>query len=93
MSIEDTFESNPALADELKAQGVKEIVSFGIQSECCVRSTSKGALAAGLGVTLLQGAHGTYNTETKTADEIGKNVETELAGLGAKVIPWEQWTV
>ena len=89
----DTFESNPTLAEELKAQGVKTIVTCGIQTDMCVRSTSMGALKAGFDVIVLQGAHETYDTKTKKVDEIKKNVEAELGGLGAKVVPWEQWTI
>ncbi|KAF4334543.1 isochorismatase hydrolase [Fusarium beomiforme] len=91
----DTFKSNANLAGLLKAKGVQHIIAFGIQSECCVLSTCKGALEAGLRVTLLQGAHSTYNTEGKTALEIEEEVENELKALGASVTSWEtaigQW--
>ncbi|KAJ4386594.1 hypothetical protein N0V93_009492 [Gnomoniopsis smithogilvyi] len=85
----DTFESNPGLADQLKSQDVSEIVVFGIQSECCVVSTSRGALKAGLKVTLLQGAHSTYDEAPKSATDIEKEVEDELRQKGANVIPWD----
>lgn len=85
----DAFESNPELAVELKAQDIDEIVAFGIQSECCVRATSLGALKAGFKVTLLQGAHSTYDDGGKTAVEIEREVEEELKSKGAKVVPWE----
>jgi nicotinamidase-related amidase len=84
----DTFESNPDLAEQLKADGVQEIIAFGIQSECCVLGTSKGAIAAGFGVTLLKGAHSTYDTDTKKADEIEKDVEEELKAKGATLVNW-----
>ncbi|OIW32915.1 Isochorismatase hydrolase [Coniochaeta ligniaria NRRL 30616] len=85
----DTFESNPDLADRLKENGVTSIVALGAQSECCVLSTCKGALAAGFEVTLLQGAHSTYDIGAKTAPEIEKEVEAELERAGAKIVPWE----
>ncbi|KAJ3511133.1 hypothetical protein NM208_g15460 [Fusarium decemcellulare] len=85
----DTFKSNPSLAEKLTAQGIKNIVAFGIQSECCVLETCKGALAAGFRVTLLQGAHSTYDAKDKTALQIEKEVEDELKGLGASIVPWE----
>jgi nicotinamidase-related amidase len=91
--VADTFESNHALADELKSQGIKTIVTCGIQTDMCVRSTSMGALKAGFDVIVLQGAHETYDTKTKKVDEIKKKVEEELAGLGAQVVPWEQWSI
>ncbi|KAF9766311.1 hypothetical protein IL306_001302 [Fusarium sp. DS 682] len=91
----DTFKSNPDLIGLLKSKGVQHIVAFGIQSECCVLETCKGALEAGLRVTLLQGAHSTYDTEDKTALEIEEDVENALKALGASVTSWEtalgQW--
>jgi nicotinamidase-related amidase len=84
----DTFASNRYLAAELKEMGIDTIVTFGIQSECCVLETSKGALGAGFDVALLSGAHSTYDTKVKTALEIEKDVENELKNAGAKVIDW-----
>ncbi|EGX90643.1 isochorismatase hydrolase [Cordyceps militaris CM01] len=94
-TTQNTFESNPDLADRLKGAGVDHIVAFGLQSECCVGETCKGALAAGFRVSLLQGAHSTYDSQGKTAAEIEKEVEEMLVSRGAKVVPWElavsQW--
>ncbi|KAI7782701.1 hypothetical protein LA080_013037 [Diaporthe eres] len=84
-----TFESNPDLADRLKAEDITEIVTFGIQSECCVVSTSKGAVEAGFKVTILQGAHSTYDTDSKSAVEIERDIEQQLRDKGADVVPWE----
>ncbi|KAK3900341.1 Isochorismatase-like protein [Staphylotrichum tortipilum] len=87
----DTFESNPALDFELKKLGVSSIIAFGIQSECCVESTCNGALAAGLEVTLLSGAHSTYSDSSsgKSAVQIEREVEERLRKKGAQVMPWE----
>lgn len=86
----DTFESNPGLAAELKASGIDEIIAFGIQSECCVESTCAGALAAGFTVTLLSGAHSTYDSDGKPADVIEREVEGRLSSQGVKVVLWEE---
>jgi nicotinamidase-related amidase len=86
----DTFESNPNLGSELKALGVEQIIAFGIQSECCVESTCNGALAAGFKVSLLSGAHSTYDSGRKTAEEIETDVEKRLRLKGVKVVPWEE---
>ncbi|KAL2135122.1 hypothetical protein VTI74DRAFT_9715 [Chaetomium olivicolor] len=86
----DTFESNPGLAAELRKMGIQEIIAFGIQSECCVESTCKGALAAGFNVTLLSGAHSTYDVGETTAVEIEREVEERLRGKGAKIVPWDE---
>ncbi|KIM96859.1 hypothetical protein OIDMADRAFT_58410 [Oidiodendron maius Zn] len=89
--VSDTFESNPQLASQLKARGVENIVAFGIQSEYCVRSTCNGALAAGFKVTLLQGAHSTYDVDGKKAEEIETEVGQELKEKGTDIIPWASW--
>lgn len=85
----NTFESNPDLAGKLKAEDITEIVTFGIQSECCVAATSEGALDAGFKVTLLQGAHSTYDTDSKSAVEIERDIEQQLRDKGADVVLWE----
>jgi nicotinamidase-related amidase len=89
-TLGDTFTSNPDLAAELKASGIQHIVAFGIQSECCVESTCNGALDAGLEVTLLSGAHSTYNDGDKMAEQIEGEVEDRLRLRGARVVPWEK---
>lgn len=60
-------------------------------------STCKGALRAGFKVTILQGAHSTYDMPSKSAEEIERDVEEELRGEGAEILPyvdamaaWEQ---
>lgn len=70
---------------------MENIVAFGIQSECCVLSTCNGALAAGFKVTLLQGAHSTYDVDGKKAEEIETEVGQELKEKGADIIPWASW--
>ncbi|KAJ5641299.1 hypothetical protein N7490_005299 [Penicillium lividum] len=89
----DTFESNPSLAHDLKSQGVTTIVACGVQSECCVRATCRGALKAGFDVVLLQGAHSTYDkAETgQSAEDIEKEIEQELQSIGVQIVPWDQY--
>ncbi|KAJ5765858.1 hypothetical protein N7520_005417 [Penicillium odoratum] len=93
--IGDTFESNPSLAHDLKSRGVTTIVAFGVQSECCVRATCRGALKAGFDVVLLQGAHSTYNkAETgQSAEDIEKEIEHELQSIGVQIVPWDQYAL
>jgi nicotinamidase-related amidase len=88
----DTFVSNPRLADELRARDVGTIVAFGIQSECCVLSTSLGALSEGFEVALLSGAHSTYDKDGKTAVLIEREVEDMLEDEGARIVDWKTWT-
>lgn len=85
----DTFESNPQLAERLKKDGIDHIVAFGLQSEHCVKSTSKGAIDAGFKLTLLQGAHSTYDDGDTTALDIEKQVDDFVSSLGGKLVPWQ----
>lgn len=62
----DTFETNPDLADRLRAAGVDEIEMIGCQSENCVRATLITAREEGFKVTLPVGLHGTYSQEAST---------------------------
>lgn len=66
-------------------------MAIGIQSDHCVISTCKGALAAGFKVILLSGAHSTYDLDGKKAEDIEKDVEEELKTQGVEVIPWDEW--
>lgn len=63
-------------------------MAFGIQSDCCVFETSRGALEAGFRLTLLQGAHSTYDTKEGTALQIEQSIEDSLTALGAKIVPF-----
>lgn len=85
----NTFESNPQLAKELKSKGIQHIVAFGVQSECCVQETCKGALDEGFQATLLHGAHSTYDSEGRAALEIEMAVEDMLRTRGVRIAPCE----
>jgi len=62
----DTFETNPDLADRLRATGVDEIEMIGCQSENCVRATLITAREEGFKITLPAGLHGTYDESVST---------------------------
>lgn len=80
----DTFETNPDLANRLRAAGVTEIEMVGCQSENCVRSTLITARKEGFKVTLPVGLHGTYDEGAftgepgLTAAEISAKIQQEL---------------
>jgi nicotinamidase-related amidase len=80
----DTFETNPDLADRLRAAGVDEIEMIGCQSENCVRATLIAAREEGFKVTLPVGLHGTYDQEASsgesglTAAEISAKIQQEF---------------
>lgn len=54
-----------------------------------MEKTSRGALAAGFPVTLLSGAHATYDLDGKTAHQIQDEVDERLGAAGAKIVKWE----
>jgi nicotinamidase-related amidase len=80
----DTFETNPDLADRLRAAGVDEIEIIGCQSENCVRATLITAREEGFKVTLPAGLHGTYDEGAftgvpgLTAAEISAKIQQEF---------------
>lgn len=80
---ENAFEATN-LADLVPA-GARVIV-VGMQSEYCVRSTALGALNRNHDVTLVQGAHATYQYQRPAAD-ISAEVEAELVKAGATIKP------
>jgi nicotinamidase-related amidase len=55
-----------------------------MQSEYCVRETSLAALGRGHAVTLVRGAHATYDGDASAA-ATQERVEDELRGAGARI--------
>ena len=84
---DDTFAANPALAEELSAKGITEVVIAGMQSNYCVAESSRGALKQGLQAVLASGAHATYD-EGEPASAISTQIERELATEGVIVLPY-----
>jgi nicotinamidase-related amidase len=82
----DTFAANPALAEELSAKEITEVVIAGMQSNYCVASSGRGALRQGLRAILASGAHATYD-EGEPASVISAQIERELATEGVTVLP------
>ncbi len=90
-SVGDAF-SNPALATWVEDQGAKEVVLLGAQTDQCVAATVKGALACGLAVTVVGDAHGTWDWNGETADQIIARHNASFATAGATVIAAEALT-
>jgi nicotinamidase-related amidase len=82
----DTFAANPALAKDLAAKEITEVVVAGMQSNYCVAESSRGALKHGLQAILASGAHATYD-ENEPAAAISAQVERDLATEGITIIP------
>ena len=65
----------------LRARDVNRLVACGLQSEFCVDSTVRGALALGYSVTLVSDAHTTMDNGVLTAAQIAAHHNTTLANL------------
>ncbi|KAI6790780.1 hypothetical protein KC360_g7403 [Hortaea werneckii] len=95
--VGDVFESNAQLGQELRRQGITRIAVAGLQSDCCVRASIRGAIASGFdaaNITLLQGAHSTFDAADarKSYSQIKQDVEGELACLGVQLQGWRDFT-
>jgi nicotinamidase-related amidase len=67
----------------LQTRGVDTLVVCGLQSEFCVDSTVRGALALGYPVVLVSDAHSTLDNGVLTAAQISAHHNTTLANLGS----------
>jgi nicotinamidase-related amidase len=84
-SVADAF-SNPELARWLSEQHADEVILLGAQSEHCVAATAKGALAAGLRVTVIADAHSTWDFDGETAAAIIDRQNAAFAAAGANLV-------
>ena len=90
-TVGDAF-SNAALAEWLAGQGAEEVVLLGAQTDQCVAATVTGALKAGLKVTVVADAHGTWDWGGETADQIIARHNAAFADAGATVVTTEVLT-
>jgi len=67
----------------LESHGVDALVVCGLQSEFCVDSTVRGALARGYPVVLAADAHSTMDNGVLTAAQITAHHNATLANLGS----------
>lgn len=84
--VSDAFAANPGLAARLREEDVGTVVVAGMQSDFCVRATSRSALQAGFAVVLASGAHATHDDDASAA-VLSREVEEELAADGVAVVP------
>lgn len=83
------------LLSVLQTHGVSRLVVCGMQSEFCVDSTVRAALALGYPVTLVADGHTTLDNGVLSAAQISAHHNTTLANLGSygprvTAIPAEQ---
>ena len=83
--VGDAF-SNPEFAEWVEGQGAGEVVLVGAQSDFCVAATVKGAMARGLGVTVVSDAHSTLDSDREKAPEIIARHNEAFEAEGAKLV-------
>ncbi|MEY3561883.1 MAG: hypothetical protein RL068_1035 [Actinomycetota bacterium] len=86
-TVQNVFESNPDLANELRARGVDEIELVGVQSDMCLRSSAIGAHEQGFKVSVDRALHGNFDGGFPGSDDptpagvISDRVQKELEQL------------
>ena len=78
----DSFH-NTELESLLRGLGVTELVICGLQSEFCVDTTVRRALALGFPVVLVQDAHSTMDNGILQADQIARHHTRTLTSIGS----------
>jgi nicotinamidase-related amidase len=84
-SVGNAF-SNAALGDWVAGQGAGAVVLLGAQTDFCVAATVKGAMARGLGVTVVSDAHSTLDSASESAHQIIARHNGEFAEAGVAVV-------
>lgn len=85
----DSFH-NTELQSVLQARGVTRLVICGLQSEFCVDTTTRRALALGYPVALVSDAHSTLDNSVLSAAQISAHHNETLANItsfGPRVTP------
>ena len=77
---------NTELDTELKKRGIDQLIVAGIQTEICVDTTCRRAYSLGYHVALASDAHGTWNSDQLTAEQIIQHHNRTLRFF-AKVSP------
>jgi nicotinamidase-related amidase len=86
------------LQSVLQSRGIDTLVACGLQSDFCVDSTVRRALALGYPVTLIADGHSTVDNGVLTAAQISAHHNETLANLGSygprvKTIPAAEFRV
>lgn len=75
----DSFQETD-LQHELEVQEIRRLIVAGIQTEYCVDTTCRRAYSLGYDVTLVEDAHGTWDTEQLKASQIIAHHNQVLGG-------------
>jgi nicotinamidase-related amidase len=84
-NVGDAF-SNPALAEWVARQGADEVVLLGAQTDHCIAASVKGAVDAGLRVTVVSDAHSTLGFGGESAEEIIGRYNAGFAKSGVNLV-------
>ena len=74
------------LEEELRSRGARRLVLAGMQTEHCVDTTCRRAFSLGYDVTLAADAHGTWDSDVLSAEEIIAHHNGVLGGLFATAV-------
>ena len=83
-----SFEDTP-LQSQLAERKVEALVLCGLQSEFCVSNTARASLKLGYADHVAEEGHGTWPSEGRTADDIRREANTQLAQAGAVIASTE----
>jgi len=86
---------NTNLVAELETRGIKQLVICGLQSEFCVDTTTRRALALGFPVTLVADGHSTLDNAVLSAAQISAHHNETLSrmesfGTRVRLVPAAQ---
>lgn len=87
----NSFEDTP-LKSELDKLGVHKLVITGMQSDECVRATSKGAAQLGYDVTVVADAHSTWDGHKPSARHVIDGINDELRAASVHLKDADQIT-
>ena len=90
-NVGDAF-SNPALGEWVDGEGARAVVLLGAQTDHCIAATVGGALARGLGETVVGDAHSTVAFSDETVPEIIARHNTQFRDAGAAVVSTAELT-
>jgi nicotinamidase-related amidase len=73
--------AKPALQRELEDRGIHRLILAGCQSEHDIANSCRSGAALGYDITLVGDGHSTFDTETRTAQQIIAQVSDELSTI------------
>jgi nicotinamidase-related amidase len=90
-TVGDAF-SEPALGDWVAQRGAHDVILLGAQTDECIAATVRGALERGLGVSVVDDAHSTWDSNGESAAAIVARYNVGFAAAGARVLTTEALT-